>query len=534
MAPVIMHKKNTTALRRLGLYWLKNFGQNICGDLSVLTTCLVDKGGYHPLQAQQVLYAQENRGRVKKLVACGRERIATLMLARPRDEFHTDGPVVGEELNLPNMEAWAQEIIRGGQLDVRGIYLVAEQYQVSVQVLQQMVEGDTFMLRDVDGLCTPLRDSGHILWTSGCHFEAVVLEGQGGRTGSADEMLSYLEATFISTDLTSTPPVPAQVPASHGGDTESSSVLFGDFPGMSVAPAGGADGGDDTPFSAPPAAATASAVVAAFVSFGDFPGVSLAQEDISPSPAAPASPASHPAVFADSIKVKVRLTKNQKRAAARKKAYQARVAKGDGQETEAPEAPEAPEASPTPKIFRRGSGNRSRRRLGEFGDFPGMPVAPAGGADGGDDTPFSAPPAAATASAVAAVFVSFGDFPGVSLAQEDISPSPAAPASPASHPAVFADSIKVKVRLTKNQKRAAARKKAYQARVAKGDGQETEAPEAPEAPERRRESREAGRSGAWLEEAARATRLKKNAEGDVNGASCHGNQPEVATEGKRD
>lgn len=197
-------------------------------------------------------------------------------------------------------------------------------------------------------------------------------------------MLGYLEATFISTDLASTTsapasppatpsaaggaeadgapasassggqviddtgsasspaspsaggetatggppaPVPAQVPASHDGDMESSFVSFGDFPGVPVAPTGVADGGEDVPPSTSPAAAAAP-------------------------------------TFSNT---KMRLTKNQKRAAARKKAYEARAAAGDGEASEAPAAPAAPAASPTPNKFRRVSRNRSRRRIGVSG-----------------------------------------------------------------------------------------------------------------------------------------------------------------------
>lgn len=180
MAPVIMQKKKTSALGKLGLWWLKNFADGYCGDLSVLALCLVDNGGFHPLQAQQVLYPAENRGRVMDLLGRGRKRFAEVMCSGPRDEFYVDGPVKGEEENLPDREAWTREVICGGPLDVRGTHLVAKQFLVPVQILQQMVESDAYMLRDADGLTTPLRNSGRILWTSKCHFEAVVLKVRRG------------------------------------------------------------------------------------------------------------------------------------------------------------------------------------------------------------------------------------------------------------------------------------------------------------------------------------------------------------------
>lgn len=174
MAPSILHKKNTTALRELDLWWLKNFGSGYCGDLSVFTLCLVDNGGYHPAQAQQALYGKKNRGRVMELLQQGRKRMVAYVRSLPRDEFFTHGAVDGEKTNLPDLDAWTQDVADGGPLDVRGVGLVAEQCGTEVQLIQQMVEGDTYMLRDAHGLTTPLRENRRILWTSKCHFEAVV------------------------------------------------------------------------------------------------------------------------------------------------------------------------------------------------------------------------------------------------------------------------------------------------------------------------------------------------------------------------
>lgn len=62
------------------------------------------------------------------------------------------------------------------KLDFRGVRLLAEQYVTNVHIIQQIdvVDGDKYELRDADGLTTPLMENGRILWTSGCHFEAVV------------------------------------------------------------------------------------------------------------------------------------------------------------------------------------------------------------------------------------------------------------------------------------------------------------------------------------------------------------------------
>lgn len=180
MAPAILHKKNTTALRELGLWWLKNFGSGYCGDLSVFTLCLVDNGGFHPAQAQQALYGKNSRGRVMKLLRQGRKRMVDYVRSLPRDTSFTDHPVDGEKTNLPDLDTWAQEIVDGKPLDVRGIWLVAEQCGTEVRIIQQMVEGDTYMLRDAYGFSTPLRENGRILWTSKCHFEAVVTKVKRG------------------------------------------------------------------------------------------------------------------------------------------------------------------------------------------------------------------------------------------------------------------------------------------------------------------------------------------------------------------
>lgn len=180
MAPAILHRKNTTALRELGLWWLKNFGSGYCGDLSVFTLCLVDNGGFHPAQAQQALYGKKNRGRVMELLQRGRKRMVDYVRSLPRDNFFTDGAVDGEKTNLPDLDAWTQEIADGKPFDFRGVRLVAEQCGTEVQLIQQMVEGDTYMLRDVDGFTTPLRENGRILWTSKCHFEAVVTKVKRG------------------------------------------------------------------------------------------------------------------------------------------------------------------------------------------------------------------------------------------------------------------------------------------------------------------------------------------------------------------
>ena len=196
MAPVILHEKNKTALGELGLWWCQNFGAGYCGDLSVFTLCLVDNGGFHPKQAQHALYDKKNRGRVMELLQRGRERMAHHVRSLPPHTFFTDDPVEEEETNLPDVNTWAQKIADGQSLDVRGVLLAAEQCGTDVQVIQQMVEGNTYMLRDVDGFSTPLRENGRILWTSGCHFEAVVTKVKRGVFACLSAEINVNKSTF--------------------------------------------------------------------------------------------------------------------------------------------------------------------------------------------------------------------------------------------------------------------------------------------------------------------------------------------------
>lgn len=96
------------------------------------------------------------------------------MLSSPPDKSFTDVPLEAESYNLPDSTSWVQEVASGKNLDFRGVRLLAEQYATNVQIIQQMVDGDKYELRDANGLTTPLIENGRILWTSGCHFEAVV------------------------------------------------------------------------------------------------------------------------------------------------------------------------------------------------------------------------------------------------------------------------------------------------------------------------------------------------------------------------
>lgn len=174
MRPTILHEKNKTALGQLGLWWLKNFGSGYCGDLSVFTSLLVDQGEFHPRQVQQVLYAKANRERVKKILERGRQLVVGGVTSEGFLFDETDEMMESEVENLPDLDSWIRGVLKGESLDVRGVHLLAKRFRVLVQILQQMVEGDSYMLRDVDGFSTPLRENGRRLWTSGCHFEAVV------------------------------------------------------------------------------------------------------------------------------------------------------------------------------------------------------------------------------------------------------------------------------------------------------------------------------------------------------------------------
>ena len=180
MSPTILHKKNRTALGKLGLWYLKNFGSGYCGDLSVFALCLVDNGGFNPEEAQQALYDKKNRGRVMKLVLRSRGRMVKHVRSLPPGGFFTHDPVEEEETHLPDAGTWACQIEDGQPLDVRGVLLLAEQCGTDVQIIQQMVEDDTYMLRDVDGYTNSLRENGRILWTEGCHFEALVSKVKRG------------------------------------------------------------------------------------------------------------------------------------------------------------------------------------------------------------------------------------------------------------------------------------------------------------------------------------------------------------------
>lgn len=172
MVLTLLKEKRTSALRELGLWWLKNFGCGYCGDRSVMTCCLV-AGGFHPAQVQKVLWDGKKDGRLIQLLQRGRQRIVEAMFSNPSGTLFSDVIAVKEE-NLPGSASWVQEVTDGKSLDFRAVRLLAERYKTNVQVIQQMVDGDKYELMDADGLTTPLMENGRILWTLGCHFEAVV------------------------------------------------------------------------------------------------------------------------------------------------------------------------------------------------------------------------------------------------------------------------------------------------------------------------------------------------------------------------
>jgi hypothetical protein len=177
MAFAVVHKKNTGALRELGLYYLKNFGANYCGDLSVMMCCLVN-GGFHPAQVQQALHGARRNPCLKQLLQDGRTRIVDMELSNQSadvlDWSHADSVVEADSNNIPTLKTWGDEIRDGQRLDFRGIQLLSQVYNISTQITQQMVDGEKYELRDADGSSTPLAENGLILWTGACHFEAMV------------------------------------------------------------------------------------------------------------------------------------------------------------------------------------------------------------------------------------------------------------------------------------------------------------------------------------------------------------------------
>lgn len=103
MAPVVVHKENTSALRLLGLWYMKSFGEGFCGDLSVTISCLVENGGFHPRQVQEALNAKKNRLQILELLGSIRQQIVADVLSRPPDGFCTAASAECEEENLPHM-----------------------------------------------------------------------------------------------------------------------------------------------------------------------------------------------------------------------------------------------------------------------------------------------------------------------------------------------------------------------------------------------------------------------------------------------
>lgn len=138
MAPAIMHAKNTTALRKMGWWRMPNFGNGFCGDLSVLAQCLVE-GGFHPKELQDALMAHNYRARVMDILKHDGERLVD----RVSTDGFTDGTVKGDADNLPTKNAWIDVIENDRELDFRGIFtLLAKQFGIDMQILQQMVDGD--------------------------------------------------------------------------------------------------------------------------------------------------------------------------------------------------------------------------------------------------------------------------------------------------------------------------------------------------------------------------------------------------------
>eukprot|EP00903_Cladosiphon_okamuranus_P007896 g7628.t1 len=115
MAPTIMHKKNTSALGKLGWWYVKNFGLGYCEDVSVFARFAVDKRGFHPLDVEQVLLSEKNRGWVMDLLKRSRQRIVEVVLRGSPDDFYTDGSVEDEEDNLSDRQSWEQVDSQGGR-----------------------------------------------------------------------------------------------------------------------------------------------------------------------------------------------------------------------------------------------------------------------------------------------------------------------------------------------------------------------------------------------------------------------------------
>lgn len=102
-------KKNKRSSRTWLLWWLKYFGNEYCGDLSVMTCCLV-VNGIHPVQVQQALYAENNDARLAQLLDRGRGRLVGAVLSSPPDKSFTDVPLEAESYNLPASASWVQEV----------------------------------------------------------------------------------------------------------------------------------------------------------------------------------------------------------------------------------------------------------------------------------------------------------------------------------------------------------------------------------------------------------------------------------------
>lgn len=170
-----LDKKNVSALRDRGVYYLKNFVDGYCGDISVMTWCLVNEGGFHPAHVQQALFGARRNAALKELLKRGRALIVSHVLDQPRDEWFTDGPTpLAKSDDLPDPASCAPALLGGRPLDVRGVGLLGSIFATHVQIVQQMVDGKKYELMDAHGFSTPLVEKGRILWTGGCLFEAIV------------------------------------------------------------------------------------------------------------------------------------------------------------------------------------------------------------------------------------------------------------------------------------------------------------------------------------------------------------------------
>lgn len=134
----------------------------------------MDHGGFYPRQVQEVLNAKANRGRVMEILKRDRQQVVDGVTLEGFLYDETAKLMKRETQNLPDLDSWLRKILNGKSLDFRAVLLLAKWFGALVQIVQQMVDGDMYMLRDVDGFGMPLRETGRILWTGACHFEAVV------------------------------------------------------------------------------------------------------------------------------------------------------------------------------------------------------------------------------------------------------------------------------------------------------------------------------------------------------------------------